>query len=285
MRACRRRCAHTTAVFGVSAWTTPSVASPPLGACPFPTPASRRAAPWVRWSPPAAPGRDATGAPAHPGAHGAGSDERNTAMTASRFYGPLSSSFGERGARYTQADLPVVDDEPETVAAQTNDAPGIRHVVVDANVLVNMARELADSPTGRRRELKAFVSVVHRPEVVIDGERVHLRVVLSKHIVRMAYRPLVRRGITDPKAADAVLVAARLLLGPDGLQDDTDEDYRALDRRSWTRYGTDAEDEAVLRCAEAHTAGIVTDDRDFASYLRDRKVPNWSLDGFLDALT
>ncbi len=120
---------------------------------------------------------------------------------------------------------------------------------------------------------------------MIDGERVHLRVVFSKHIVRMAYRPLVRRGITDPKAADAVLVAARLLLGPDGLQDDTDEDYRALDRRSWTRYGTDAEDEAVLRCAEAHTAGIVTDDQDFASYLRDRKVPNWSLDGFLDALT
>lgn len=140
MRACRRRCAHTTAVFGVSAWTTPSVASPPLSACPFPTPASRRAAPWVRWSPPAAPGRDATGAPAHPGAHGAGSDERNsTAMTTSRFYGPLVSSFSERvRARAitkalacmkvrspirgmadvcAQLDLPVVEDGPDTVAA------------------------------------------------------------------------------------------------------------------------------------------------------------------------
>ena len=139
MRARRRRCAHTTAVFGVSAWTTPSVASPPLSACPFPTPASRRAAPWVRWSPPAAPGRDATGAPAHPGAHGAGSDERNTAMTAPRFYGPLSSSFRDRvqADSITTAlacmrlrspfrgmsevcallDIPVVHDVPKTVAA------------------------------------------------------------------------------------------------------------------------------------------------------------------------
>ena len=111
-----------------------------------------------------------------------------------------------------------------------------------------------------------------------------MRVVLSKHIVCMAYRPLVRRGIAHPEAVEAVMTAARLLWGTDGVRDDTDEDYKALDRRSWDRYGTDTEDEAVLRCAEAHTAGIVTDDQDFAGNLRDRKVPSWSLDGFLDAL-
>ena len=48
-------------------------------------------------------------------------------------------------------------------------------------------------------------------------------------------------------------------MGVDGLRDDTDEDYKALGRRALDRGGT--------------------------GYLSDRKVPSWSLDGFLDALS
>lgn len=159
--------------------------------------------------------------------------------------------------------------------------PDTRYLVVDANVLVDLALELADAPTGRRLALEAFLFAVHQPELVIAGEHVHVRVVLSKHIVRMARQPLVRRGIAPAKATEAVLAAARLLLGSDGLRDDTDEDYKALSRRSWARCGTDAEDEAVLRCAEAYGAGILTNDRPFASYLSDRLVAHWSLDEFV----
>ena len=205
-------------------------------------------------------------------------------MTTSCLYRPLSSSAQER-VPCARMDRQVSDDGPEPVAAQRHDAPSTRYLVVDANVLVDLALELAGIPTSRRQALEALLCVVHQPELVVDGERVHLRVVLSKHIVRMAYRPLVRRGVPHAKAVDSIVAAARLMLGNDGLRDGADEDYKALGWRAWTRYGTDAEDEAVLRCAEDHTARILTNDREFAGYLDDRKVGNWSLDGFLDVLT
>lgn len=162
--------------------------------------------------------------------------------------------------------------------------PDTRYLVVDANVLVDLALELAGTPRQPGQCLKAFVTTVRQPMLEIDGELAHVRVVLSKHIMEQARKALVQEGRAPEDAVRLAIQAARIVLGPDGVYDETDEDYKELSRRAWARLGTDAEDEAVLRCAEAHDAAILTRDRDFASYLDDRKVAHWSLNEFLNSV-
>ena len=52
--------------------------------------------------------------------------------------------------------------------------------------------------------------------------------------------------------------------------DPTEEDYALLARRSWYRGGTGKWDEAVLACAERHSAAILTRDQRFHEYVSQR---------------
>lgn len=154
-------------------------------------------------------------------------------------------------------------------------------LVVDANILVDMCLEKAGVLTGRRGVLDRFLMAVSHP-VELDGSSVLVTMVLSEHIVKQAERALVVKYRFQPDAAArSVFVAAKFLLGDHGLYDPTVEDYALLSRRAWYRLGTDAEDEAVLACAERTKAGVVTQDKEFLSYLVDsRHWPAWSLTAF-----
>ena len=151
-------------------------------------------------------------------------------------------------------------------------------IVVDANVVVDLALELAGVRTGRRDEIEALLNRIGR-DVVIDGETVRIRPVLSWHIVTVA-RGAVARYLGAEQADRMVVLAFKRLMARHGTYDPTVEDYQALARRCWARCGTDTEDEAVLACAERHHAAVVTNDADFRQYLGDLKVAAWSVATF-----
>ena len=262
MRDHRGRCAHAAAVCGARAWTTPKLASSPLSACPFPTFASCRAAPWVRWSLPAAPGRGATGAPAHPGAHGAWSEERNsTAMTTSRFYGPLSASFRERVRASSittaleamrrrsqirgmadvcaQLNLPVVEDEPETVAAFAR-----RNDRVPEAVFVSGRRLSAKD--AERKVMEAFARPAKghhaREDVVFVSREKHGRRLLRVGVEETAEPAgLLARGIwwvfgTPGAQPSSVLWDGEVVTDPERLAKAETVQRLAAKRRTKARY-------------------------------------------------
>lgn len=149
-----------------------------------------------------------------------------------------------------------------------------RFVVVDVHYVVDLALELSGVQTGRRAEIESMINLFGRT-VVLEDEVVHVRPLLSEHIYRTAKLVLGRR-LSPADAQRFALGAAKYILRCDGEFDATKEDYWALSRRAWVRCGTDAEDEAVLACAERYHASVLTRDADFRQYLSDRKVATFT---------
>lgn len=157
-----------------------------------------------------------------------------------------------------------------------------RKLVVDVNVVVLLALEVVGVHTGQRRILEALCGLLNRP-VVIDGIDVTIRPVLTRHIVFTAETVLNRELANPETAAKALRFAVSRLTGKGGVYDSTEEDYKALSRRSWVRFGTDTEDEAIVAASERHHAAILTEDKDLRQYLGDRKIAHWSLTELVSA--
>jgi len=158
-----------------------------------------------------------------------------------------------------------------------------RFVVVDVHYVVDLGLEWAGVQTGRRQELVALLALLGRT-AVLDDEVVRIRPVLSEHIYQTALNVL-SRTLSTQEATRALLAASKTILAQAGVFDSTHEDYNELSRRCWARLGTDAEDEAILACAERHHASVVTRDADFAQYLGDRKVAHWTATELVSAST
>lgn len=159
-----------------------------------------------------------------------------------------------------------------------------RMLVVDVNVVVDLALEFTGVPTGQRRTLELICGAIGR-RLVLENEDVIIRSVVTKHIVDTA-RTVLRRKVADEAQVERALgFALKRLLSRSGLYDDTVEDYTVLAKRSWVRYGTDTEDEAIVAAAERHRAAVLTEDKDLRQYLGDRKIAAWSMQSLLAATT
>ncbi len=151
-------------------------------------------------------------------------------------------------------------------------------VVIDVNVVVDLALELSGVRTGHRRALESLLGTLG--EVTVwRGESVRLRPILSSHIVTTA-RSVLRRGRGAQEAEVLLRAAVRNIHLRGGIYDDTREDYYVLAARARDFFGTDAEDEAVLACAQRCHAAVLTEDREFRQYLADRHVQCWGLEAF-----
>lgn len=156
-------------------------------------------------------------------------------------------------------------------------------LVIDANVVVDLAREIGGQSTGQRTWLEAMCSSLNNP-VRIDGEAVVMYPVMSEHIVRMAGQSL-HRYFPEAEAKRTHKLAVQAILKKGGLYDPTQEDYKTLARQCWAHYGTDTEDEAVVACAVRNRAAVLTNDRDLGGYLDDRHIANWSTSELASAVT
>lgn len=158
-----------------------------------------------------------------------------------------------------------------------------RNLVVDVNVVVDLALEFAGVQTGQRQDLETLCGLLYRP-VVLENELVTIRVVLTRHIMETA-EVVLSRKLSDPhQVAGALRFAINKLHRKTGTLDGTIENYDELSKRSWARLGTDTEDEAIVAAAERHRAAVLTEDKDLLQYLGDRKIAHWSLTGLIAAL-
>ncbi|MCP4794233.1 MAG: PIN domain-containing protein [Actinomycetia bacterium] len=143
------------------------------------------------------------------------------------------------------------------------------NLVLDANIVVDLIKQAvgAEQPAREMRELNAALQTdQYRP-------------VISRHIAEVTATVL-RRSMPEESARTGLNYLGAWLRSVGGHVDTSKEDYQELSQRCWKRFGTDTEDEAVLACAERNEAAVVTNDRDFAQYLGDRKITSWSLDSF-----
>jgi predicted nucleic acid-binding protein len=164
------------------------------------------------------------------------------------------------------------------VAEVGGGSPAEARVVVDVNVVVDLALELGGVRTGHHRELEFLLGALGKVSTM-EGEPVLLRPVLSHHVLQTGYTVL-RRGRSAEEAKVLLHAAAKNLFLRRGVYDATREDYRALAASAQHYLGTDAEDEAVLACAQRSGAAVLTEDREFRQYLGDRGIRCWGLAAF-----
>lgn len=155
-----------------------------------------------------------------------------------------------------------------------------RNLVVDANIVVDTILAVSGKDTSRSNALKKLWALMGT-SVLVEGELVIVRPVVSRHIAKVSRTVLLRKGLTDSEIDAGLRFVVSRVHATGGTLERADEDYKALSRRAWARHGTDTEDEAVLACAERNAAAVLTDDREFRQYLGDRKVACFSATEFI----